>query len=148
MTSVTSGPIELLEFHIELCLRTLLGQKIIPRSPLLHLSTAGSRLWRFSGFRINEYLLTNCTCEGVDNALYSLEFATVAMSQVVTLLRVYAVTDRDWRPTMTILLLAVAVLGLDIVKDFVNESTGEILLGSTAICYAFPQNSFASTYTK
>ncbi|KZT02300.1 uncharacterized protein LAESUDRAFT_762872 [Laetiporus sulphureus 93-53] len=70
------------------------------------------------------------------------------VSAVLTLLRVYAVTGRDWRPTIIFALLACANLGLDIVLDLVNKSTGVIVLESTAICYSFPQNSFASTYTK
>ncbi|KZT09747.1 uncharacterized protein LAESUDRAFT_722730 [Laetiporus sulphureus 93-53] len=70
------------------------------------------------------------------------------MSAVVTLQRVYAVTGCDWRPTVIIAFLAVAGLGLDIVDGFVNDSTGVTVLGSTAICYTFPQHSFVNTFSK
>ncbi|KZT09792.1 uncharacterized protein LAESUDRAFT_756706 [Laetiporus sulphureus 93-53] len=88
------------------------------------------------------------SCEVVTNAINSLALAITAVSLVITLQRVYAVAGRNWFSIVIGALLAVVLLVIETVEDFVNESTEVIVLGSTAICYTFPQNSFASTSSK
>ncbi|KZT02318.1 uncharacterized protein LAESUDRAFT_762889 [Laetiporus sulphureus 93-53] len=56
------------------------------------------------------------SCEIVNYALYGLALAIAAVSLVVTVQRVYAVTERDWRPTIIIALTGIVLLGLDIVE--------------------------------
>ncbi|KZT00218.1 uncharacterized protein LAESUDRAFT_732482 [Laetiporus sulphureus 93-53] len=91
---------------------------------------------------------STASCEMVSNILYGSDLAISIVSGVVTLLRVYAITSRDWRPTIPLALLFVAMIGFNTVFAFVNISYEVIVLGPTAVCNGFTQDSFANTSSK